>query len=210
MKIRLCAGGSAGAADLERAQPAAAGSSSATAPSSADGPLIRKMIQELALDQRFELRQLLGPRLSLARLDDDHVRQLGGVAVGLVALDAAEVRQLALAVGAPADAGEAAGGERLAEHVAVPQELMAPTVKGAVELQCRGALQLGVAFEPVVRRPHPVEVRRGQPDSAVAPEHPPGLAQETDREVDPQVLDEVLGEDGLDVGELQPLGDRKS
>ena len=116
----------------------------------------RRWSRKLALDQASRIaRQALRLRLALRRLGDDHVRQVRGVVIGLVALDPLEDRQLALAVAAPAHRLEAARGERLAQHLAVPEELVPPAVEGAVDPRAPRPLGRGLESRPVVGRPRP-------------------------------------------------------
>src|SRR5207244_10702462 len=96
-------------------------------------------------------------------LGDQDVREILGGLPRLVPLDALEFRQLALPVALKDHFREAGRLQGRLERRAVVEELMAPAVEGAVDLEAvveplRGRLSRS---EAVVRGPDPVEVGRG-------------------------------------------------
>src|SRR5436305_12841800 len=129
------------------------------------------------MDEGAEALEMIGAGGGFAGFGDDDVRQVGGVVVGLVALDTLEEGVLALAVTAPAHRLEAGGGQGLAEHLAVPQKLVTPAVEGAVQAQSGVALLLGAGVEPVMSRPHPVEVGGREAEPAAGAQHAVGLEE---------------------------------
>src|SRR4051812_8722928 len=92
-----------------------------------------QVIQQLSLHRRPQLAQALRPGPPVARLEDQDGGELVGAAVGVVPLEVAKEGDLAPPPPAPADRHEAAGGERLGQDLAVPQELVTPAAEGAVD-----------------------------------------------------------------------------
>src|SRR5260221_10289892 len=82
---------------------------------------------------------------------------------------------------------------------------MPPSENGTIQLKARSTvIGLGRA-QVVVRHPHQIEVRRGEPEYAAVPQDPPALSQKVDGVRIRNVLDEMLGKDVVRVPEGQPL-----
>src|SRR5947199_3725426 len=154
---------------------------------SAPATSVLHMIQESLLDRLLQRLQPLRLGLALAGFGDQDVRQVVGVAVGVVPFEALEEGELALAAAAPADVVEAGGGEGGFQDLAVPEELVAPPPEGAVDGERRLPLLRGLAVQPVVAPPNPVEVGGRQADPGAGEEHPVGLEEEAERVRDLQV-----------------------
>src|SRR5262245_11816612 len=84
---------------------------------------------------------------------------------------------------------------------------MSPAAERAVQLHAVGQ-RLSIrrpAFGPVVRGVHPVEVRCGETEHSFFGESAPALAEKREALLERKVLEEVLGIDGLEVGEGESL-----
>src|SRR5882724_5269857 len=166
----------------------------------------RQVAGEALAHEDTEVGEPFGPGLALGRLDDQDVRQVRGVRIDLVPFEALEERQLADPMGAPAEGGEAAGGERLLQETTVPEEAVPPGIEAAVDRQGRAHPPLPAEAPVVDGGEHPFEIGGGESQPAVRTKGAVGLQKEVERLLDRQVLQEVLGENGAAVRELQPPG----
>jgi hypothetical protein len=81
-------------------------------------------------------------------------------------------------------------------------------VKGAVQTKAVGpGVGLRRSGAAIVREHHPVEVRGGEAEHAVGPEHAPAFLEKPEALVEGEVLEEMLGIDRRDVREGQALPD---
>jgi len=162
--------------------------------------------REHLLDEHPERREPLGLGFSLSRLDDQDMRQVGSIRIGLMAFEPVEDRHRADPVGAPADLPEAAGAERLFEQTAIPEKAMAPGLEAAVDLQGRAHPASGSKARAVESGQNPFKVRGREPQPTAIAQSPVGLAEEVERLLDREMLQEVLGEHGAAARELETLG----
>src|SRR5882724_8190846 len=166
----------------------------------------RQVAGEDLTHEDTEVGEPFGPGLALGRLDDQDVWQVRGVRIDLVPFEALEERQLADPMGAPAEGGEAAGGERLLQETAVPEEAVSPGIEAPIDGKRRAHPALPAEAPVVDGGEHPFEVGGGEAEPAVRREGAVGLYKEVERLLDRQVLQEVFGENGAAVLELEAPG----
>jgi hypothetical protein len=138
-------------------------------------------------------------------LDHDHGWRAGKVGVPFMVLEAAQLCRVTLAVRVRRHGLEPGVPERQSQCTQVVQELVSPPVKGAVHFEATPQLLIRAHFRGmlVMGQPDPVEVRSRNPQNAMRPKDATTLVQEHVALRQCEVLEEVFGEDEVDVVERQ-------
>jgi hypothetical protein len=106
----------------------------------------------------LEIRQTIGPCLTLGGFKNNHMGKPWTVVVCFVAFDSSKETMLALAVTLGFYAGESATDQRFFQQIGIPKKLMAPGPECPIESEGPELIFFYGGSKPLVGFPHPIEV----------------------------------------------------